>query len=145
MHSPGREEKETCQVREYCHPRWKTAWFEQWMMVMWMLINTKGAWGRWNQAHQMKRRIEKEYFCQVQRIFKSKMNGGKMVQEISCRVVAVVWYVAGIVEWTKILELQIVDRKMRNLCHSCICRLISTGFTLKDQWVVEDLWMLMTL
>ena len=45
---PGREEKETCQVREYCHPRWKTAWFEQWIMVMWMLINTKGAWGRWN-------------------------------------------------------------------------------------------------
>ena len=38
----------------------------------------------------MKRRIEKEYFCQVQRIFKSKMNGGNMVLEINCRVVAVV-------------------------------------------------------
>ena len=90
----------------------------------------------------MKRRIEKEYFCQVQRIFKSKMNGGNMVQAINCRVVAVVRYAAGMVEGTKILELQIVDRKMHKLmtlCHSCICRLISTGYTLKDQWLVEDL------
>ena len=31
----------------------------------------------------MKRRIEKEYFCQVQKIFKSKMNGGNMVQAIN--------------------------------------------------------------
>ena len=49
---------------------------------------------------------------------------------------------AGMVERTKILELQIVDRKMPKLMtlrHSCICRLISTGFTLKDQGVVEDL------
>ena len=48
----------------------------------------------------------------------------------------------GMVERTKILELQIVDRKMPKLMtlrHSCICRLISTGFTLKDQGVVEDL------
>ena len=65
-----------------------------------------------------------------------------MVLEINCRVVAVVGYAAGMVEWTKTLELQIVDRKMCKLMtlhHSCICRLISTGFTLKDQWVVEDL------
>ena len=38
-----------------------------------------------------------------------------MVLEINCRVVAVVWFAAGMVEWTKILELQIVDRKMRNI------------------------------
>ena len=63
----------------------------------------------------MKRKIEKDYFCQVQRIFKSKMNGGNMVLEINCRVVAVVGYAAGMVEWTKILELQIVDKKMRKL------------------------------
>ena len=38
-----------------------------------------------------------------------------MVLEINCRVVAVVWFAAGMVGWTKILELQIVDRKMRKL------------------------------
>ena len=29
MCSPGHEEEETCQVRGFCHPGWKTAWFEQ--------------------------------------------------------------------------------------------------------------------
>ena len=26
-------------------------------------------------------------------------------------------------------------------CHSCICRLLLTGFTLKDQTVIEDYFM----
>ena len=55
------------------------------------------------QHTKMKRRIEKEYtFVKYRKlIFKSKMNGGNMVQAINCRVVAVVRYVARIVEWTK--------------------------------------------
>ena len=70
---------------------------------------------------------------------KSKLKGGNMLQAINCRVVAVVGYAAGMVERT---NLQIIDRKTHKLMtlhHPCICRLISTGFTLKDQWVVEDL------
>ena len=87
----------------------------------------------------MKRRIEKEYLCCLQKILKSKLKGGNMLQAINCRVVAVVGYAAGMVERT---NLQIIDRKTHKLMtlhHPCICRLISTGFTLKDQWVVEDL------
>ena len=63
---------------------------------------------------EMKRRIEKEYFRRVRKISKSKLNGGNMVQAISCRAVTVVRYEAGIVEWTK-EELQIMDRKTRKL------------------------------
>ena len=91
---------------------------------------------------KMERRIEMEYLCCLQKIIKSRLKGGNMFQAINCRVVAVVGYAAGMVERTKILELQIVDRKMCKLMtlrHSCICRLILAGFTLKDQWVVEDL------
>ena len=39
---------------------------------------------------KMKRSIEKEYLFCLQKIFKSKLKGGNMVQEINCRVVAVV-------------------------------------------------------
>ena len=48
--------------------------------------------------NKMKRRIEKEYFRCVQKILKSKLNSGNMVQAINCRARAVVRYVAGIVE-----------------------------------------------
>ena len=48
----------------------------------------------------MKRRIEKEYLCCLQKIFKSKLKGGNMVQAINCRVVAVVGYAAGMMERT---------------------------------------------
>ena len=67
-----------------------------------------------------------------------------MVQAINCRAVTVVRYAAGKVDWTK-EELQIVSRKTRKLMTLsrlyimlCIRRLILTGFTLKDQRVIED-------
>ena len=50
---------------------------------------------------KMKRRIEKEYLCSLQKIFKSKLKGGNMLQAINCSVVAVVGYAAGMVERTK--------------------------------------------
>ena len=43
--------------------------------------------------------LKKEYFRRVQKILKSKLNGGNMVQAINCRAVTVVRYAAGIVEW----------------------------------------------
>ena len=46
---------------------------------------------------KIKRRIEKEYLCSLQKIFKSKLKGGNMVQAINCRVVG---YAAGMVERT---------------------------------------------
>ena len=68
-----------------------------------------------------------------------------MVQAINCRAVTVVRYAAGKVDWTK-EELQIVGRKTRKLMilsrlyiMLCIRRLILTGFTLKDQRVVEEI------
>ena len=47
MCRPGPREEE--ELKGYCHSGWKMAWFEQWMMVVWM---HRGAWGRWNQPHQ---------------------------------------------------------------------------------------------
>ena len=89
---------------------------------------------------EMKRKIEKEYFCRVRKILKSKLNGGNMVQAMNFRAVAGVRYAAGMVEWTK-EELQIMDRKRADwLVYNMLCirRLMLGGFTLKDQRVVED-------
>ena len=67
-----------------------------------------------------------------------------MVPAINCRAVTAVRYAAGKVDWTK-EEIQIVGRKTPKLMTLsrlyimlCIRRLILTGFTLKDQRVVED-------
>ena len=62
-----------------------------------------------------KEELRRITFVKYREYLSLKWMVGIMVLEINCRVVAVVWFAAGMVEWTKILELQIVDRKMRNI------------------------------
>ena len=56
----------------------------------------------------------KEYFRQIRKILKSKLNDGNVVNAMNSRAVSIIRYSAGIVEWTKD-ELRKLDRKTRKL------------------------------
>ena len=66
---------------------------------------------------EMKDKIQKEYFRRLRTILKSNLNGGNTIKAINSRVVSIVRYGVGIIEWNK-KELQLMDRKTRKLLTS---------------------------
>ena len=60
----------------------------------------------------MKEKVRKEYFRQIKKILKSKLNSGNVETTINSRALAVIRYSAGLIKWTKD-ELRTIDRKTR--------------------------------
>ena len=71
------------------------------------------------EADEMKREaikgnIHTEYFTRVRSILKSKLSGGNVMRATNSRVVSIIRYGVGIINWTK-EELRKMDRKTRKL------------------------------
>ena len=58
----------------------------------------------------MKLKVSKEYFRRSQKVLKSKLNGGNLVQRVNTRAVSLLRFSAAIISWRK-CELQAIDRK----------------------------------
>ena len=58
--------------------------------------------------------VQKEYYCRVRKILKSKLNGGNTIATINSRAVLIARHGAGIINWSK-NELEEIDRKTREL------------------------------
>ena len=63
---------------------------------------------------EMKLKVSKEYFRNLKKDLKSKLNGGNLVQGVSTCVVSLLRYSAAFISW-KNCELQAIDRKTRKL------------------------------
>ena len=63
---------------------------------------------------EMKDKIQTQYFRQVKRVLRSKLNGGNMISAINIWAVSLVRYTAGIVKQRKD-ELEAMDRWTRKL------------------------------
>ena len=59
---------------------------------------------------EMKEKVRKEYFCRIKKILKSKLNSDNVVPAINSRVVAVIRYSVGLINWAKD-KLRLIDRK----------------------------------
>ena len=62
----------------------------------------------------VKDRLSKEYVRRVNKVIRSKLNGGNMVRVINSWAVSLLRYSGGVVRWTKV-ELMNLDRKTRKL------------------------------
>ena len=62
----------------------------------------------------VKDRLSKEYERRVEKVIRSKLNGGNMVRVINSWAVSLLRYSGGVVRWTKV-ELMNLDRKTRKL------------------------------
>lgn len=63
---------------------------------------------------EMKEKIQKEYFRRVKTTLKSTLKMGNTIKVINSRVVSIVRYGVGIVDWIK-EELKVMDRKTGKL------------------------------
>ena len=59
-------------------------------------------------------KVSKEYFRKVKKSFKSKLNGGNLVEGFNTLVVSLSRYSAAFISWRN-YELQAIDRKSRKL------------------------------
>ena len=57
----------------------------------------------------MKLKVSKEYF-RLQKVLKSKLNGGNLVQRVNTWAVSLLRFSAAFISWRK-CELQVIDRK----------------------------------
>ena len=63
-------------------------------------------------GHEMKLKVSKEYFRRWKKVFKSKLNGGNLVQGVNTWAVTLLRYSAAFISRGK-CELQATDRKTR--------------------------------
>ena len=63
---------------------------------------------------EIKKKLKREYFRRVRKIFKSKLNAGNTTQATNARAISLIRYGVGIISW-RVDELKTVDRKARKL------------------------------
>ena len=62
----------------------------------------------------MKLKVSKEYFRRLEKVLKSKLNGGNLVQGVNTWAVSLLRYSAAFISWRK-CESKAIDRKTRKL------------------------------
>ena len=67
-----------------------------------------------NLGEKMKLKVSKEYFRQLKKVLKSKLNGRNLVQGVNSWAVSLLKYSAAFISWRK-CKLQAIDMKTRKL------------------------------